>query len=820
MEIFRLFGSIFIDTDAAEKSIQKTEKSTEGFASKLGSGIKTAAKWGTAIVTGATVAGTALFGMATKSASAADNIDKMSQKIGISREAYQELDFVCSQSGMSVNQLQAGVKALTAAMDGAKSGTAANVEQFERLGVAVVNADGSFRSQEDVLFDVIAALQGMDDQTEKARLATELFGRSGTELMPLLNGASGSIDEMRKQAHELGLVLSDEVIDNGVNLTDSLDQTKRAFENIGVQLGASLMPIVEKASDYIQKSLPAIQDLVGKLDPVITGLFENILPPLMDLAGSIFPILVDLAEQLIPPISELIGEILPILVEVIETFLPLLVEIVQMILPVLVELVRELLPPITEIVRMILPVLAELIRELLPPIIEVVQMILPILVELIQMVLPLIVEIVRAVLPVMVELIKALVSVLQPVLKLLEPLLDLVMALLKPLLELLEAILPPLIQVITEAAEVISDILQPIIEGLAKVIDGVLNNAFKSVAEIVERTVEFITRCWKTATETLSNIFEGLKENTINKFHELKENASARFQEMTEKISTKAQELKEKATAKFAELKEKVSSEVQELKEKAVARFQELKEKTEAKISELKDKITSKVSELKEKAVSKFNELKEKAGEKISSLKDRAVEAFDSMREKGLAGFEKLKSGALEKFEHLKAGISEKLEAVKNFVGNVVQKLKDFFKFDWKLPKIKLPHFTIDGSFSLNPPSIPKFGIDWYKSGGIMTKPTAFGINPDSGKVMAGGEAGPEAIAPIELLKQYVREAVEERDEGLYEVLEAILALLREWLPKCPGGPVVLDSGALVGELSSPMNEKLGWMRHTRGRWN
>ena len=256
------------------------------------------------------------------------------------------------------------------------------------------------------------------------------------------------------------------------------------------------------------------------------------------------------------------------------------------------------------------------------------------------------------------------------------------------------------------------------------------------------------------------------------------------------------------------------------MKEKAVARFQELKEKTEAKISELKDKVTSKVNELKEKAVSKFNELKEKAGEKISSLKDRAVEAFDSMREKGLAGFEKLKSGALERFEHLKAGISEKLDAVKNFVSNTVQKLKDFFKFDWKLPKIKLPHFTIDGSFSLNPPSIPKFGIDWYKSGGIMTKPTAFGINPDSGKVMAGGEAGPEAIAPIELLKQYVREAVEERDEGMYEVLEAILALLREWLPKCPGGPIVLDSGALVGELAGPLNEKLGWMTHTRGRCN
>ena len=236
MELFKLFGSIFVNTDEADKSIHKTEKNAEGVASKLGDGIKTAGKWGAAIVGGAAAAGTALVGMATHSASAADNIDKMSQKIGISRQAYQELDFICSQSGTSVDKLQSGMKTLTAAMDGARSGTASNVEQFERLGVAVTNSDGTFRSQEEVLFDVIASLQEMDDQTEKSRLATELFGRAGTELMPLLNGASGSIEEMRNQAHDLGLVLSDEVIDNGVNLTDSLDQTKRAFASIGIQL--------------------------------------------------------------------------------------------------------------------------------------------------------------------------------------------------------------------------------------------------------------------------------------------------------------------------------------------------------------------------------------------------------------------------------------------------------------------------------------------------------------------------------------------------------------------------------------------------------
>ena len=90
MELFKLFGSIFVNTDDAESSIQKTTKSAEGFASKLGNGIATAAKWGTAIVGGATAAGAGLTKFATSSASTADHIDKMSQKIGLSREAYQE----------------------------------------------------------------------------------------------------------------------------------------------------------------------------------------------------------------------------------------------------------------------------------------------------------------------------------------------------------------------------------------------------------------------------------------------------------------------------------------------------------------------------------------------------------------------------------------------------------------------------------------------------------------------------------------------------------------------------------------------------------
>ena len=94
-------------------------------------------------------------------------------------------------------------------------------------------------------------------------------------------------------------------------------------------------------------------------------------------------------------------------------------------------------------------------------------------------------------------------------------------------------------------------------------------------------------------------------------------------------------------------------------------------------------------------------------------------------------------------------GFNEKMENAKNKVNNAIQKIKSFFNFSWSLPKLKLPHINISGKFSLNPPSVPKFGIEWYKNGGIMMNPTMFGFNPMSGKSMVGGEAGPEAILPL-----------------------------------------------------------------------
>lgn len=154
---------------------------------------------------------------------------------------------------------------------------------------------------------------------------------------------------------------------------------------------------------------------------------------------------------------------------------------------------------------------------------------------------------------------------------------------------------------------------------------------------------------------------------------------------------------------------------------------------------------------------------------------------------------------------------------IKSVANNAVNWITGIFK------KIKLPHFSVKGKFSLVPPSIPKINVEWYKDGGVMTEPTLFGVNPRTGNAMVGGEAGDEAIAPISTLQQYVSEAVKSETTGLNYTMNKLLELLGHYLPdirdKMNNQTIVLDSGRLVSGIADKMDVKLGAMSNSKARY-
>ena len=157
-------------------------------------------------------------------------------------------------------------------------------------------------------------------------------------------------------------------------------------------------------------------------------------------------------------------------------------------------------------------------------------------------------------------------------------------------------------------------------------------------------------------------------------------------------------------------------------------------------------------------------------------------------------------------FGNIKDAIADKLDDARAKVKSAIDKIKGFFKFSWSLPKLKMPSFSMKGKFSLNPPSVPKIGIKWNADGAIFNSPTIFATHQGYQGV---GEAGAEAVTPIDRLQDYVRSAMQDRNEDLIRTLIEQNRMMMDFLARAIPNAVRLDSGALVGQLVPAIDGRL-----------
>ena len=391
MKVFDLSAVLRLDKTDYEKGLSSAASAAKVFSSKVAGFVKAGISAFTSVATAAVNIGKTLIQSTGQVAAYGDNIDKMSQKMGISAEAYQEWDAVMQHSGTSMETLKVSMRTLSLA---AEKGN----DAFKALGIT--ESELANLSKEGLFDRVISGLQGMEEGTQRTAIASALLGRGATELGALLNTSAEETEAMRKRVHELGGVMSDEAVKAAAAYQDQLQDMNTAIDGFKRNIVSNFLPSVTKAmggitnalsgdlEGGIQQTADAIIEIVQKaaesIPAIVNGAVKSIVKALPDLVKSGANIIKERAQGISSELPELIGvlsssdvipSVLTAIMDMIEavidqlpTLAPLVVEAAMKIIDMLTE--PEVLTRIVEIALDLTIALIDGIWKALPKIIE------------------------------------------------------------------------------------------------------------------------------------------------------------------------------------------------------------------------------------------------------------------------------------------------------------------------------------------------------------------------------------------------------------------------------------------------------------------
>lgn len=321
------------------------------------------------------------------------------------------------------------------------------------------------------------------------------------------------------------------------------------------------------------------------------------------------------------------------------------------------------------------------------------------------------------------------------------------------------------------AWEWIKNAISTAINAVKTVISTVMNaikTVFTTVWNAVKNTFSTVWNAIKNAVSTavnavknvISTVFGWIKNYFVTVFNFYKNLFTTVWNAIKSTVTTVINAVKSVVTSVWNSIKSVTSTVWNAIKSVVSSVWNSIKSAVTSAINGVKSVVSSVWNGIKSVTSSIWNGIKSTISSVWNGIKSTVSSVVNGIKSTVSSVFNGIKSTASSVWNGIKNAIINPIEAAKSKVKGIVDSIKGFFNnMKISIPHIKLPHITITGKLSLNPPQVPKLSISWYKDGGIMMKPTIFGMNGNS--LMAGGEAGPEAILPIDRLEGYIAGAIE-----------------------------------------------------------
>lgn len=651
---------------------------------------------------------------------------------------------------------------------------------MESLGVSVYDSEGNMRSLNDILGDLNASMDGMTSE-EKANIISTIFNKTDlSSVNALLANTGDTWDELQTSIENSGGAaqqMADTQLDN---LSGQLTILKSAVEGFAISIGEALMPTIKKIVEKIQGFVDWLNNLDEGTRQMIVkvGLFVAALGPFLVILGTIIS-KVGVAMQ---------------------AFSSLGLKLTSLIssaggasggLGGLGAAIGGISAPVVAVVAVIGTLVAAFVylwktnEEFRSNIIAIWERIKSVFEGFAQ----------------------GIVDRLNALGFDFENFREVVKAIWKGLCDFLAPVFEGVFSQIANILEGVLGVITGIFDIFAGIFTGDWDMVWTGIKEVFGSIWDFIVNTFTTAIKGIANVILGWFGTS---WEEVWTGIKDFFVNLWTSISTFFSNI-------WNGIKNVVTTIMNAIKTVFTTVWNAISTTISTVINTIKNVITTVFNAIKTFLSNIWNGIKTTISTVINAISSTVSNVFNGVKNTISNIFNGIKAVATNVWNGIKTAITTPIEKARDVIKGIIDKIKGFFSgLKLSLPHIKLPHFSIKGSFSLAPPSVPHLAIDWYKKAMdkpmILNGPTIFGRSGNT--LLGGGEAGPEVIMGLDMLQSMA----EGSNQNLIGVMSQMIAMMSEYFPQFANSTVTLDSGAMVGAMAPQMDAALGKLAMQKGK--